>query len=228
MLAGLRGGLRAPACHLVAERDDGSVALWLEDLASATPAPRWPLPRYRTAARHLARAQGAFVAGTLPADPWLSRGWLRKYVARRDGDPALPDVWSHPLLAPWFPDPAPVAAALRRMRESQPRYLVILDQLPATLCHLDVHPANLFAAGDATVAIDWAFAALDFHVPPEALDDLHELVVAGYHEGLAAIGPALLRAVAESRPMLNRRPLPDAVAAWAPTVHYLLAQAARL
>jgi hypothetical protein len=268
VLAGLRGGLRAPACQLVAERRDGSVAVWLEDLAAAISAPRWALSRYEVAARHLGRAQGTFVVEGLPGDPWLSRGWLRDYLAQRT-DTALPEVWSHPLLAPWFPDPPATAAALRRMQASQPRYLAVLSSLPVTLCHLDVHPANLFAPADrTTAAIDWAFtglgavgedpgnlvpdASLDFHVPPSALDHLHERVVAGYHAGLAAagvdltvddvrvamaaavaakyawIGPALLRAVAEGRPLLNRRPLAAAVAAWAPTVHYLLARAAEV
>src|SRR5687768_15400983 len=46
--------LRAPRCHRVVERDDGSVALWLEDLRG-TPGPAWPLARYRDAARHLGR-----------------------------------------------------------------------------------------------------------------------------------------------------------------------------
>ncbi len=267
LLAGLTGGLRAPEAYLVAERDDGSVALWLEDLAGPA-APAWPLDRYELCARHVGRAQGAFAVGGVPDEPWLSRGWLRRYLTQRDGDRAMLDdgeVWHHPLLAGWFPDP--VAPALRAMREDQDGYLGLLDALPRTVCHLDLHPANLFAAaGPATAAIDWAFvgrgavgedpgnlvpdAVLDFHVDPAHVDDLHDLVVAGYHAGLrdsgvdlaladvriavaaataakyAWIGPALLRAVSEARPHLNRRPLAEAVPAWGPAVHYLLARAA--
>jgi hypothetical protein len=272
LLATLAGGLRAPVCHLVAERPDGSVALWLEDLPGP-PGPTWSLDRYRLAARHLGRAQGEFVAGgrALPDDPWLSRHWLRDYLAQRDGDRALlddPDLaaWRHPLLAGWFPDPAATAADLARMRADQDALIGVLDGLPATLCHLDLHPANLFAAAGGTVAIDWAFvgqgalgedagnlvpdAVFDFHVPPARLDDLHDVVAAAYRAGLADagaavsdhdvrlalavaiaakyawIGPALIRAVAEGRDQLNRHPLAQAVAAWAPAVHYLLARAA--
>jgi hypothetical protein len=266
LLASLTGGLRAPACHLVAERDDGSVALWLEDLRGA-PATTWPVERYGTAARHLGRAQGEFVCGRpLPTDRWLSRGWLRDYLTQRDGDMALlddPEAWRHPLVAAAFPDP-PVEE-LRAMRRGQDRFLAVLDAMPRTLAHLDLHPANLFDAGGGTAVVDWAFvgigalgedagnlvpdAALDFHVPPDRLDQLHASVVAGYAAGLrdagwdgpteqvrlamaatmaakyAWIGPAILRAVREGRPLLNRRPVAEALAAWAPTVHFLLARA---
>ena len=59
LLATLPGDLRAPVCHLVAERDDGSVALWLEDLRrpsrdtldDRTLRPRGPAPRPDARAR---------------------------------------------------------------------------------------------------------------------------------------------------------------------------------
>jgi hypothetical protein len=266
LLATLAGGLRAPACHLVAERPDGSVALWLEDLAGPA-GTAWPLDRYRSAARHLGAAQGEFVAGRpLPDEPWLSRGWLRAYAARRDGDEDLlrdPEAWRHPLVAAWFPEP-PVAG-LVALRADRDGLLDALDALPATLSHLDLHPANLFDRDGETTAIDWAFvgraaigedagnlvadAVFDFHVAPEHLDALHDAVAEGYHAGLRAAGadvdpglvraamaaglvakyawiaPALLRAAAEGRDLLNRRPIAETVAAWAPAIRYLLARA---
>lgn len=266
LLASLAGGLRAPTCHLVAERDDGSVALWLEDLRGA-PATAWPIERYGAAARHLGRAQGEFACGRPPpTDRWLSRGWLRAYLTQRDGDLALlddPTAWRHPLVAAAFPDP-PVEE-LRAMRGGQDRFLAALDAMPRTLAHLDLHPANLFDADGGTAVVDWAFvgigalgedpgnlvpdAALDFHVPPHQLDRLHATVLDGYAAGLrdagwdgsteqvrlsmaatmaakyAWIGPAILRATSEGRPLLNRRPVAEALAAWAPTVHFLLARA---
>ncbi|HMG45811.1 MAG TPA: hypothetical protein VK611_31060 [Acidimicrobiales bacterium] len=266
LLTSLTGGLRPPECHLIAERDDGSVALWLEDLTGA-PGSTWPVGRYRDAARHLGRAQGEFVAGRpLPTDPWLSRGWLRAYLAQRDrhlerlDDPA---AWRHPLVAAWFPDP-PVDE-LRALRHHQDRYLDLLDALPPTLSHLDLHPGNLFDAGGGTAAIDWAFvgrgalgedvgnlvpdAVFDFHVPPERLDDLYAAVAEGYQAGLQDAGadvtpdevrlamsttmvakyswiaPAILGATSEDQEQLNGRPIADALASWAPAVHFLLARA---
>ena len=211
LLASLAGGLRAPACLLVAERDDGSVALWLEDLAG-TPAVAWPVARYPAAARHLGEAQGEFVAGrALPAEPWLSRGWLADYLAGREGNAGLlhdPAAWRHPAVAAAFPDP-PVDA-LAALWADRGRALAALDALPQTLTHHDLHPANLFdgsgGAGSAggTVAIDWSFvgraglgedagalvaeAVLDFYLPPGDLDALHAAVASGYHEGLRAAG----------------------------------------
>ena len=87
LLESMRGGLRSPACHLVAGRDDGSVALWLEDLRS-TPAPEWSLGRYGIAARHLGRMQGAYLTGLpVPDHEWLSRGWMRSYLLQQVNHP---------------------------------------------------------------------------------------------------------------------------------------------
>ena len=103
LLGSLAGGVRAPGCYLAAERDDGSVALWLEDLRGP-PASAWPIARYGLAARQLGRAQGEFVAGrALPDHRWLSRGWLRAYLAQRDRDLALV---SDPEFAPLPAQPA--------------------------------------------------------------------------------------------------------------------------
>jgi hypothetical protein len=211
----LAGGLRAPRCVLVAERPDASVALWLEDI-TGVPAAQWPLARYGLAARHLGQTQGVYVTGRpLPDEPWLSRDWMRAYLLQRDGDLHLvtdPVAWEHPLVAAHFPDP-PVDRLLA-MRAHQSRLLETLDRLPRTLCHLDLHPANLFEDGmDATVAIDWSFVGIgalgedagnlvpdsvfDFHVDPRRIDDLYELVARGYEAGLRDAGwdgsPSLVR-----------------------------------
>jgi Phosphotransferase enzyme family len=206
LLAGLGGGLRAPRCELVADRDDGSVALWLEDLRG-DPASSWSLDRYHRAARHLGEAQGGYIAGRpLPDEPWLSRGWLRSYLdqpLRRLTVRSDRALWRRPLLADWFP--APPIAALRAMRADRGRFVTMLDRMPTTLCHLDFHPANLFDGGHGTTAvIDWSFvgigalgedagnlvpdAVLDFHVGPEDLGALYEAVAGGYAAGLRDAG----------------------------------------
>ncbi|MGH9227396.1 MAG: phosphotransferase [Acidimicrobiales bacterium] len=206
LLDGLGGGLRAPRWDLVADRDDGSIALWLEDLRG-DPASSWSVDRYQTAARHLGRAQGEFITGRpLPDEPWLSRGWLLGYLDqpfRRLTAPTDPSLWRHPLLAGWFPEP-PIGA-LRAMRADRRLFLGVLDRMPPTLCHLDFHPANLFDGGHGTTAaIDWSFvgigalgedagnlvpdAVLDFHVGPEELTVLYDAVADGYTAGLRDAG----------------------------------------
>jgi hypothetical protein len=206
LLAGLGGGLRAPRCELIADRRDGSVALWLEDLRG-DPASSWSLDRYHRAARHLGEAQGEYIAGRpLPDEPWLSRGWLRSYLdqpLRRLTVRSDRALWRRPLLADWFP--APPIAALQAMRADRGRFVAMLDRMPTTLCHLDFHPANLFDGGHGTTAaIDWSFvgigalgedagnlvpdAVLDFHVGPEELGALYEAVADGYAAGLRDAG----------------------------------------
>ncbi len=206
LLDGLGGGLRAPRCDLVAERDDGTVALWLEDLRG-DPAPSWSVDRYHLAARHLGQAQGEFVAGRpVPDERWLSRRWLRSYLDQPLRGLTVPTdaaAWRHPLLAGWFPDP-PIQA-LQAMRADRGRFLAVLDRMPTTLCHFDFHPANLFDGGHGTTAaIDWSFvgvgslgedagnlvpdAVLDFHVAPDELDALYGAVADGYAAGLRDTG----------------------------------------
>ena len=264
LLAQLSGGLRAPRCYLSAEDESRQVRLWLENLDGQA-APQWPLDRYQLAARHLGRAQGVFVAsGSVPAAPWLSRNWLRSYISRRHADKALLDgaeaSYRHQLLAELGPLPA--VRELRSLWENQPVFLATLDELPRTLCHLDLHPANMFDAGGETVLIDWSFvgtgaagedagnlvpdSVLDFHVAPERIDHLWDLVVAGYLDGLADAGwigdrglvqrgmaasiaakyawipGAMLHAVHEGRPLLNGRPVAEAVRWWAPVLGFLV------
>jgi hypothetical protein len=206
LLDGLGGGLRAPRCDLVAERDDDTVAVWLEDLRG-DPAPSWSIDRYHLAARHLGQAQGEFAAGRpLPGEPWLTRRWLRSYLdqpLRRLTVPTDPALWRIPVLADWFPDP-PIEG-LQAMRADRQRFLTVLDHMPTTLCHFDLHPANLFDGGrGTTAALDWSFvgigalgedagnlvpdAVLDFHVGPEDLRALYDAVADGYSAGLRDAG----------------------------------------
>jgi hypothetical protein len=91
------------------------------------------------------------------------------------------------------------------MRADRGRFLGVLDGMPATLCHFDFHPANLFDGGhDTTAAIDWSFvgigalgedagnlvpdAVLDFHVGPGELGALYDAVADGYTAGLRDAG----------------------------------------
>ena len=134
------------------------------------------------------------------------RAWLRSYLSQRDADHHLVDdasAWREDRVAAWFPSP-PIDRA-RAMRRDQPVFLAALERLPPTLCHLDLHPANLFADGEhSTVAIDWSFVGhgaigedagnlvpdslLDFHVAADRIDDLYETVATGYAGGLRDAG----------------------------------------
>ena len=69
-------GLRAPRLLALFERQDGSAALWLEDVAESPP---WTPERLGAFARRLGRAQAVF-ARRLPDEEWLPRGFLRRYL----------------------------------------------------------------------------------------------------------------------------------------------------
>ena len=208
LLARLDGGLRAPRCHGVIERADGSVAIWMEDVVGE-PATAWSLPRYRQAARHLGLAQARLAGMGALAAPWLSRDWLQVYLDRRaaafDGVLDDPGGWELPLVQEAWPGGQ--AADLRNLWSDRGHLLVALQELPETLCQLDFHPRNLFDVAGQTVVIDWAFAGVghlgedagtlivdavaDFHVAPGQLRELFDLVVDGYANGLSEGGLAL-------------------------------------
>lgn len=209
LLENLPGGLAAPRCFGVQSQPDGSIVLWLEDLADRF-ADRWPIEQYGLTARHLGQFNGAYLAGRpLPSYPWLSAAPLRGWVAAQAPAMALveqPGIWNHPLLRHAFP--VPVVDRLRRLWRERESFLGALTRLPQTLCHFDAGPQNLLprsAEGvDHTLAIDWEMVAtapvgeeigllvstavLRMALAPADIRLLHERVFEGDLEGLRDAG----------------------------------------
>ena len=205
LLDSLAGPLRAPRCLGVFRRDDGTIALWLEDLAGTAPAGEWRIERYAVAARHLAIAQAAWADAHHALDRrWLSHRWLRDYVGRRAPlmDELTRDTWTHPMLRDVVD--AEVGRSIAALWDKREDLLAWVERSPTTICHLDLHPKNLFATPDGTALIDWAFAGLgvlgedignlifdavwDFHVAPTQFDALAESLTTGYLTGLEEAG----------------------------------------
>jgi hypothetical protein len=202
LLTKLEGGLRAPRCIHIANRDDGSVALWLEDVTGRAGS-TWQVDDYAPAMERFGRAQGAYLVRGVPTYDWLSGAWLRSYLQQRSAivdaldDPAVLEHLEHEI-------GHPNAARARALCTQNAQLLDAIDTFPRTLCHRDLHPANLFDCGDTTVAIDWAFAGVgaigedagnlvpdavfDFHVDPAEIDRLYEIVVTAYETGLRDAG----------------------------------------
>jgi len=103
-------GVVAPQCYGVEKQADGTVWLWLEAVQDDG-GPAWPLDSYGTAARHLGQFNGAYLAGRpRPGYSWLSRHWLRDWVARTGGyrDRSLiqqVEAWRAPLARIAFSEP---------------------------------------------------------------------------------------------------------------------------
>lgn len=181
--------LRAPRCRLVAERPDGSIALWLEDVGAH---PEWTLERLRGVATDLGRMQGRMAAKP-PREPWLSRGWFRAYLDLR---------------ARWVEGyrDGPFAAEVQRVWSRREAILDRVDAAAQTFCHLDLYPSNIFGE-DETVVIDWAYCGLGAlgldagNLVPDAIFDeffpvedgpaLCDAVWDGYLAGLAESGIAV-------------------------------------
>jgi hypothetical protein len=207
-LADLPGGMAAPRCFGVVEHPDGTCWIWLEDVADEI-GPHWPLEHYRVVARHAGHFNGAYLVDRLlPSWPWISVGWVRKYVEQ--AAPVLPllrDSLDHPLVRRAWPGDA--IDRFFRLWEEHDLFLDALDRLPQTICHLDVFRRNLFArktadADDQTVAVDWAFAGrgaigqelvslvqasvMFYEVGPDKAQALEDIVFDGYLEGLRDAG----------------------------------------
>lgn len=210
LLAELPGGLSAPRWLGITEHPEGLCWLWLEDIMNSASG-SWSLAEYGLAARHLGRFNGAYAAGhPLPVLPWLSRGWLRGWLAHYEQDckNVLRFVndevfWENPLLTSAFP--RSITEDIRQLWASHDTLLAALDQLPQTFCHMDAYRPNLFIRRDPqgvdqTVAIDWVFAGIGgigeeianllsaslfwFEYDASEAKSLDQAVFAGYLDGL--------------------------------------------
>jgi hypothetical protein len=178
LLDDLPAPIRAPRCYTVEERPDGTIALWLEDVAPGAET-AWTIEHFGRAARLLGRFQAAYLVDRpLPSLTWLSRAWVRAFVswmAVQGAQVVLdPHKWEHPLVRRTFA--ASVVGRFDRLWAERETLLTGLERLPQTLCHHDVHQDNATmrrdpSGGDQLALFDWSFAG------PDALgSDLGQLV----------------------------------------------------
>jgi hypothetical protein len=204
--------LDMPALLERVARKDGSIELWLEDVAGE-PGTAWPIERYVAFAGALGAGQGCAAAAERPGLEWLSRGFLRGYAGSKPIDERLWDdeeAWAHPLVAPHL---APLREQLWRLHAERDRLYGLIESLPRTLCHLDVWTVNLVARPDGRfVLLDWSFAGdgalgedagnlildavFDHFVPGERIEELDRGVTDAYLAGVASSwngDPSLIR-----------------------------------
>jgi hypothetical protein len=182
--------------------------MWLEDIRDILGS-QWPLEHYGVVARHLGQFNGAYLVDRpLPGESWLSSDWLWGYVEQ--SAPAmepLRNAQASPWGRRWLPEED--SEQFFHLWAERGLYFDTLARLPQTICHFDLFRLNLFArrtadGDDQTVAIDWAFVGrgpigADLNplvwmsialagVEVDKRQDLEEIVLAGYLDGLREAG----------------------------------------
>jgi hypothetical protein len=159
-------GLGAPRLLATVAPRPGVVALWLEDVAGL-PGARWPVGRLAEFAARLGTAQAGW-AGREPPHPWLSRRWLRQYVASKPI--AEPVAWEDPRVSAVWP--------MNLIARGGPgAEIVLLDWAFAGAGAVGEDVGNLIPDSVADGLID-----------PALLPEIEAAVTGGYLAGLRAGG----------------------------------------
>jgi hypothetical protein len=196
-----------PICYAIDKKDDGSVWLWLEDLAHDTRP--WEWNDYAYVVGKLGEFHAAYLLGKpLPNFDWVNKHWMRSWIKECYQYRHVPDANNIGYLL----SQKRAASILDRFtlfESSIDGCLEALEQLPKTLAHQDFYEQNILLDSgrqeDGKLAlIDWQFMSISGigedlgrflglsvsrgQVPIEQFAMYQELFMSSYLNGLSHAG----------------------------------------
>ena len=145
-------GVRGPRPLAVVDRDEASIAVWMESV-SGRPGSEIDDELLGELSYRLGKGQGSWTVSGATLPPWASRRFLRRYISSKAlGWDRLDDdsTWALPLVAECFP--AELRAGAIRLHRDREWLLQVMEALPRTLAHLDVWPNNVVFADDGATS----------------------------------------------------------------------------
>ncbi|MDR6551800.1 hypothetical protein [Paenibacillus qinlingensis] len=142
-------GIRAPLCYEVEEYPDGSVCIWLEDLAIESNQSDWSLTHMSKISYLLGTYNGAYLTGTpLPTESFLCHTWMSSWVevcaAYAKPIEEQKVIWDS--CVDDFEGKSSMWEIYHNNRRRVTSLLKTLEILPRVFTHQDVHWDNFYRA----------------------------------------------------------------------------------
>lgn len=187
--------MRMPIVYLVDDGADGTVTIWMNEVADVAP---WTLDRYRRTAASLGALAGRWTAADAAESFGLHGRMIERLFFGKITFLDLPlqaddSFWADPHVRSAVDDGH--RTDLARLAEAVPGLLARLGNLPSGVCHGDATPDNFREPGDGTlVALDWSYAHTG-----QIGSDLAQLLVGRFETGAAEIDdiPAIADAIVD-------------------------------
>lgn len=151
--------IHTPRCHVVEEKSDSEIWLWMEEVKESNLGP-WSLERFSLIAHKIGLFHGGYATGEfpLPKEDWICQEWLASWVA--GCDQYAPDASSYyPIVKGRYESIDKNWNSYLMFRQHQNDYFHVLKTLTRVVSHHDLSKQNMYINRELTV-IDWQYLSV--------------------------------------------------------------------